>query len=142
MWGRWRWARHRNEAVVRRLFDAFGRGDIPAAMELFAEDVVFRSPVTHTRHETLGWARPRRGRREVLQFFSELAGAVAPEPFEVLGMISKGDTVVVEGRNSGTVRSTGTRFTHDWVMVFSLRDGKITRNDHYYDSADLLAAYH
>jgi len=129
------------ERVVRRLFEAFGRGDIPAAMELFGEDVEFRSPVTRTRHDILTWARPRRGRREVLQFFSEMGAEVAPEPFQVLGMISKGDTVVVEGRNSGTVRSTGTRFTHDWVMVFSFRDGKITRNDHYYDSAGLLAAY-
>jgi uncharacterized protein len=130
-----------NERVVRRLFEAFGRGDIPAALEFFAEDVEFRSPVTRTGHDILPWARPRRGRREVLQFFSEMGAEVAPEPFQVLSMISKGDTVVVEGRNIGTVRSTGKGFTHDWVMVFTFRDGKITRNDHYYDSADLMAAY-
>ena len=40
-----------------------------------------------------------------------------------------------------TKDQTEDEITHDWVMVFSLRDGKITRNDHYYDSADILAAF-
>jgi len=130
-----------NVRVVKRLFEAFGHGDIPAAMEFFAEDVDFQSPVARTRHETLPWARPRRGRREVMQFFAEMAAEITPEPFEIRDIMAKWDKVVVEGRNRGTVRRTGKRFIHDWVMVFSFRNGKITRNDHYYDSADLLAAY-
>jgi uncharacterized protein len=131
-----------NVEVVKRLFAAFGRGDIPGAMEFSVDDVDVRSLVTPTTHETITWARPRHGRREVMQFFSELAAWVAPEPFEVLNIIAQGDLVAVEGRNAGTIRSTGRRFTHDWVMVFSFENGRITRNYHYYDSADLLAGFH
>jgi uncharacterized protein len=110
-----------NVEVVKRLFAAFGRGDIPGAMEFFVEDVDVRSPVTRTTHETITWARPRHGRREVMQFFSEMAAWVAPEPFEVLNIIAQGDLVAVEGRNAGTIRSTGRRFTHDWAWSSRLR---------------------
>jgi len=130
-----------NVEIVRRVFEAFGRGDIITAMEYFAEDVDFQSPVVRSRHETLTWARPRHGRREVMQFFSEMAAKVAPEPFEVQDIIAQGDQIAVEGRNKGTVSSTGKRFEHDWVMIISFRNGKITRCYHYYDSADILAAF-
>ncbi|MDD1679201.1 MAG: nuclear transport factor 2 family protein [Methanomicrobiales archaeon] len=133
--------KEKNVEVVKRLFDAFGRGDIPAAMELFDEEIDSKSPVVRTTHTTLTWAHPRRGRQEVMQFFSEMAAKVAPEPFEVVNIIAQGDQVAVEGRNKGTVRSTNKRFEHDWVMIFSLKDGKITRCYHYYDSADILAAF-
>lgn len=130
-----------NAETVGRLFEAFGRGDIPGAMEFFAEDVDFRSPVTRIHHQALTWARPRHGREEVRRFFGEMAAEVRPEPFEVLTLVARDDMVAVEGRNRGTVNATGVQFVHDWAMFFSFRDGRIVRCYHYYDTADLLAAF-
>ncbi len=60
---------------------------------------------------------------------------------EALEVIAQGDRVIVEGRNRGTVRSTGRDYEHDWVMVFAVLGGKIVRNWHYYDTADVLVAF-
>jgi hypothetical protein len=39
------------------------------------------------------------------------------------------------------VKSTGRTYEHDWVMVFTLRKGKIVRFRHYYDTADIVVAF-
>ena len=130
-----------NVDVIKRMFKAFGQGDIPAVLDIFSEDIEFQSPVTRVEHAEISWARPRRGREQVAQFFKELAEKVQPEPFEVLEIIAQEDKVVVEGRNRGNVKSTGRTYEHDWVMIFTLRKGKITRFRHYYDTADILAAF-
>ena len=37
-------------------------------------------------------------------------------------------------------KSPGRSYEHDWVMVFTLRDGKIIKHRHYYDTADVAVA--
>ncbi len=131
-----------NVQCVQRLYAAFGRGDLPAVMDMLAEDVDWQSPVTRSKHAELSWSRPRHGREQVAQFLEELAEKVHAEEFEDLEFTAQGDRVVVEGRNRGTVRSTGRNYEHDWVMVFTVRGGKIVRSRHYYDTADVAMAFH
>ncbi len=50
------------------------------------------------------------------------------------------DRVVVEGYNSGIMIPTGRPYEYNWVMPFTVRDGKIVRYRHYYDTNDLLVA--
>ena len=61
-----------------------------------------------------------------------------PKGFELDQITAQHDRVVVEGRNKGSVPKTGQTYEHDWVMVFTVRGGKITRFRHYYDTADLV----
>jgi hypothetical protein len=56
--------------------------------------------------------------------------------------VAKDDRVIIEGATRGSVISTGCFFRSDWVMAFTLRNGKIIRFRHYYDSADVAAAFH
>ena len=63
------------------------------------------------------------------------------ELMETLEFTAQGDRVVAEGRNRGCVRSTGRTYEHDWVMVFTVRGGKIVTHRHYYDTADILVAF-
>jgi len=131
----------KNVQTIKEHFEAFGRGDMQSALSIVAEDVDWQSPVTRTQPKEITWAAPRHNREEVIQFFKELADKVQPEKFEVIGFIAQGDKVVVEGRNQGQIKSTGLSYEHDWVMVFTVRDGKIVRHRHYYDTADVLAAF-
>lgn len=87
------------------------------------------------------WAKPRHSREEVSSFFKELLDNVQPKKFEIFQFTAQDDRVIVEGMNSGKVKSTGCAYEHDWVMVFTLRDGKIIRYRHYYDTADILMAF-
>ncbi len=53
---------------------------------------------------------------------------------------ASGDRVVVEGSNQGTVMATGERYEHDWVMVFTIQNGKVVRFRHFYDPSDIETA--
>jgi len=47
--------------------------------------------------------------------------------------------VVVEGKNQGKIKANNKTYEHNWVMIFTFKNGKVTRFRHYYDSADLVA---
>lgn len=130
-----------NMQIVRQHFIAVGKRDLSAILDTMAEDVDFQSPVTRTEQREISWAKPRHSRENVAAFFNELFEKVQPERFETLAFITQGDQVVVEGKNSGIVKSTGRTYEHDWVMLFTLHEGKIVRFRHYYDPADLVVAF-
>ena len=130
-----------NVQVVQQLFAAFEQGKITVALEILADDVDWQSPVTRARPGKISWATPRHGRKEVAEFFKELSEKMQIERMETLDFTAQGDRVVVEGKNNGTVRSTGRTYEHDWVMVFTVRGGRIVRHRHYYDTADILVAF-
>ncbi|NIO18961.1 ketosteroid isomerase, partial [bacterium] len=92
-------------------------------METLAEDIDWQSPTTRTQPTEISWAKPRHSREEVATWFKELLEKVQPERLETLEFTAQGDRVIVEGRNRGTVKSTGRAYEHDWVMVFTLREG-------------------
>lgn len=131
-----------NVQVVQKLFAAFGQANIPSALDIRAEDVDWQSPVRRSPPSEISWAKPRHGRAEVAKFFRELSEKMQIELMETLEFTAQGDRVVVEGRNRGSVRSTGRTYEHDWVMVFTVRGGKIVTHRHYYDTADILVAFH
>ena len=129
-----------NVKLIQQMFAAFDRGDIPAVLGMVAEDADWQSPVTRAVSKEVPWAKPRHGRDELATFFQELREHMQPERLEPLAYTAQGDRVVVEGKNRGTVRANGRPYEHDWVMIFTLRQGLIARMRHYYDTADLLAA--
>ena len=131
---------HDNVQIVQQMFAALGQGNLAAALETYSENVDFRSPVTRTMSAEISWAKPRHSREEVAEFFKELSEVVAIEKMEPLEITAEGNRVIVEVKNRFIVRSNGRNLEHDVVMVFKLREGKIVRNWHYYDTMDVLAA--
>ncbi|WP_040378568.1 nuclear transport factor 2 family protein [Dethiobacter alkaliphilus] len=130
-----------NERVVKQHFAFFGQGNLPDALELFAEDVDFQSPVTKNPPEEISWAKPRYSKKDVALFFKELSEKIQVKKMEAMFFTCQNDRVIVEGRNGGVVKATGRGYEHDWVMVFTLQDEKICRARHYYDTADIVAAF-
>ena len=130
-----------NLHVVQQMFDAFDQGNIQAGLDIYAENVDFQSPVTRTSPSEISWAKPRHSRMEVAEYFEELFEKVQPERLETIWFTAQDDRVIVEGKNRGTAKSTGRSYEHDWVMVFTLRDGEIVRFRHYYDTADIVTAF-
>jgi len=130
-----------NVQVVQEMYAAFGQKYMPAVLDTLSDDVDWQSPVTRTQPDEISWSKPRKGREEVGLFFKEMAEKVHPDKLEPLEITAQGDRVVVEGKNRGTVRSTGKPYEHDWVMIFTVRQGKIVRMRHYYDSIDIRVAF-
>ncbi len=130
-----------NVAVVREFFATLERGDLPGVIEFVGEKINWQSPVTRTHPPEIPWSSIRRTKQEVAAFFKELGQNVKPEGFVLFKISAQDDRVVVEGKNRGTVRKTGRTYEHEWVMIFSIRDNKISRFRHYHDSADLVGAF-
>jgi len=128
-------------AVVREFYALLGRGDLPGVVELVGDEIDWQSPVTRTHPPEIRWSRLRHTRQDVAEFFKELGANVKPEGFELSVITAQDDRVVVEGQNRGTVRATGRTYEHQWVMAFTIRDGRIVRFRHYYDTADLIGAF-
>jgi ketosteroid isomerase-like protein len=128
-----------NVTLIQRLFEAFSVGDVASVLAALTDDVDWQGPVSqHTG--SLPWAGRRRGHEQVADYFRQLAATSQFHPMEDVVFTAAGDRVVAEGRNRNTARATGRPYEHEWVMVFTIRDGKIARFRHYYDPADITHA--
>lgn len=107
-----------NEAVVRRMFDAFARKEGLALRGLFAEDAVWSVPgrgVMAGRHE---------GREAIFRFLARL-------PKETGGTYGSElvDVLASDGRAAALYRARGTRHGRtlelDQVLLFDIADGLV-----------------
>ena len=128
-----------NVEMIERLFQAFGRGDAGTILAALTDDVDWQGPVSG-QADTLPWAGRRRGRDQVADYFRQFGATSEWHPMEDVVYTASGDRVVVEGRNRNTARATGQPYEHQWVMVFTITDGRIARFRHYYDPADITVA--
>ena len=125
----------KNVEIVRKSFDAIGRGDVDALLDLYDPDIEFE-PLTGTRVETGGY----RGHQGVRRYFEE-ASEVWDEVRPVAGEITTtGDQVVVFGHCSirGKASEIETDSPCSWVIT--VRDGKITRHRVYRTTSEALEA--
>jgi ketosteroid isomerase-like protein len=121
-----------NVDLLRSTYEAFGRGDIPAVMEAFADDITWHVPAV------LPHGGDARGKEEVGGFFQRLASTWEDFGLEFGDFVASGDRVCVIGRASGRLDGTQTGF--GFVHCWTVRDGKCTDFDEYVDPAPELLA--
>ncbi len=132
----------KNIKIVKDMFAAFSRGDIATLTSYLDEKVDWQSPATRTMVKEIPWSRQRLSRAEVSLFFGEIMNKLKIDDISYTKIISDGDTVLLEGTSRGSAIPTGCFFGSDWMMSITLRDGKVVKVRHYYDSADVAAAFH
>ncbi len=125
-----------NVEVVQRAYEAFGRGDIPAMLEVMTDDVDWNLQGP----SAIPWAGPRHGREEVGEFFSLLGQTLDFEQFEIREIVSQGDTVVHLGYERLRVKQTGRLVEAEWTHVYTLRNGKVAKGRFYVDTAQMVVA--
>ena len=119
---------HPNEDLIRRGFDAFGKGDMDTLRELFDPDITYhlpgRSPLAGDYH----------GPDEVLGLFArifelsggtfqaELHDAVANDEHAVALFVARGqrEGTTLEDRNVLVVHVRGGKFGEVWVLATDL----------------------
>lgn len=127
-----------NVDLIRRLYEAFGKGDINTIIDHLASQFVWRFDAPSTVPFAGDFKTPDEVRRG---FFGSLAEtqkdqAVKPEEF-----IARDDNVVMIGRYSAVVTATNKRIDVPLVHVFSIQNGKVTRYLNFTDSATIAEAY-
>lgn len=127
-----------NVQIVQDLYAAFGRGDMPAILELLAEDVDWHFVGKPT---DVPFAGCRKGHQEMIEFFSIVAQNCDVYEFGPHEVLSFDDRVISLGHERVGVKSTGRIFETDWVHLFTVEDGKIVRLQEFYDTATMAAAF-
>jgi uncharacterized protein len=124
--------------TVQKMYDAFGRGDVPAILEHLADDVQWEYGVTST---DVPWLQPRRGPAEVARFFEALS-ALDFHKFQPKEFLAAGHLVVVLFDLEVTVRATGKRIVEDdEVHIWYFNEGgKVARFRHRVDTHQHLMA--
>lgn len=122
-----------NTTTTMTIYEAFGRGDVPAILEHLADDVEWeRSP----RDTGLPYLQPRRGRDQVVGFFTDLMANLELTHFEPLAFCDGGDTVAVPVAHAGRIVGGGDIPMTDEVHVWRFGpDGKVTGFQHVLDYA-------
>lgn len=128
-----------NAAKVQAIYEAFGKGDVPAILSSLADDVDWDYGHDST---DVPWIQPRRGRDAVGAFFAALS-ALDFHKFAPKELLEAGSTVVALIEVEYTVKATGKRVTdEDEVHIWRFGpDGKVARFRHVVDTHAVQLAY-
>jgi ketosteroid isomerase-like protein len=129
-----------NAAAVQRIYEAFGRGDVPAILDEVAEDVAWEQWAdNHSQRAAVPWMAERSGHDGVEEFFG-VVGTLDIRELQVLSIMSGGDQVVVEVLIDATTPEGG-NYRDEELHLWTFGDeGKVKRLRHYTDTAKHIAA--
>jgi len=125
--------------TVQQIYQAFGRGDVPAILNHLAAGVEWEYGVNST---DVPWLQPRRGRAQVAEFFQALA-AIDIHKFEPRTFLEAGNIIVVLLDLEATVRGTQRRLVEeDEVHIWYFDSGgQVSRFRHRADTHQHWVAY-
>jgi len=124
-----------NVEFVRGLYAAFGQGDVPAVLGAMDPRIEWREAEGNPYQPSgNAWTGPDAIMQNLfLKLGTEWDGFTV-HPKEVH---DAGDTVVVEGRYTGTHKATAKSLDAQFCHVFKIRDNKITSFQQFVDTAQL-----
>lgn len=123
-----------NVEIMQDLYAAFGRGDIPTVLAAMDPKIEWHEAEGNPYGSGVAWVGPEAILENLfVKLASEWDGfAATPKEFH-----DAGDTVVVEGRYSGTYKATGRHLDAQMAHIWRLRDGKVTSFQQYVDTVHL-----
>jgi ketosteroid isomerase-like protein len=124
-----------NLAILKKGYEDFGKGDIPAVLAVFDENIEW------TEAEGFPYAGTYKGPQNVAEgVFTKLGTEWDGYTVKANEFIDAGDRIVVLGKYSGTYKATGKSFEAEFAHVWTLRDGKAVNFMQYADTALVQAA--
>lgn len=123
--------------IIKSLYEAFGRGDVPAVLGAFDPQIQWRN----AEGFLYAAGNPYVGPQAVAEgIFMRITSDVQDFAVHPARYHDAGDTVVVEGRYKGTWKSTGTPVDAAFAHVWHLEGGKVVQFDQYTDTKQWTVA--
>jgi uncharacterized protein len=122
-----------NVRLLKSLYDAFGRGDIPTVLAAMSQDIKWYQAESNPYMPSgQAWVGPDAVMSNLfMKLGTEWNGfAVHPRSFH-----DAGDSVIVEARYSGTYKATGRSMDAQVCHIWDVKDGKVSRFQQYLDTA-------
>jgi ketosteroid isomerase-like protein len=127
-----------NVTLLKSLYGAFGKGDIPAVLGLMSPDIKWYEAESNPYRPS---GEPWVGPEAVLNnLFMRMGAEWEGFTIHTRSFYGAGDSVIVEARYSGTYKPTGKSIDVQVCHVWDVKDGKVTRFQQYVDTAKLQAA--
>jgi ketosteroid isomerase-like protein len=124
-------------AIVRRLYDAFSRGDVPAVLGALDDGIRWQEAEGFVYAD----GNPYVGPNAVLQgVFGRLAGEWADFKVHPREIHATPDGAITEGRYTGTYKATGRQVDAQFAHVWTITSGKISGFQQYTDTAQFHKA--
>ena len=129
----------RNVQTVQSLYAAFGRGDVPAILDRVADNTHWSF---NAINRTVPWYQPVTSKATLPRFFQSLAENLDMHVFEPRQFFDSGDEVLAHVHIEYTVKKTGRRVNTEQLHWWTFdAEGKITRQLHFEDTAQVVAAF-
>lgn len=132
-----------NLSTIQTVYEAFGRGDIPAILDQLADDVIWEAWENDNTAQEAGvaWVLPRKGRAGVMDFFQDVADGLEFHSFEPRNLLEGGNQVAATIAFDVTAKATGERFQDEEIHLWTFdEDGKVSAMRHYLDTAKHIRA--
>ena len=122
--------------IVRRYYDALGRGDVPAVLSLLDAQIEWTEAERFPYYSGT-WRSPQSILDNVLK---PLAADWAGFSAKAHEFIAEGDRVVALGTYSGTFKKTGRSFSAAFAHVWTVRGDRLASFNMHTDTAKVLEA--
>ena len=122
-----------NVEVVRRIFEGWSRGDFSVGAELLAADFEWKQYAGAVEPGTRRGGEVGTSLKKIFEIYEDFR--VQPEEY-----IDAGEKVVVAARVNATSRRAGMPLKGTWAFVWTVRDGRLVRNEVYANRAEALQA--
>ncbi len=132
-----------NVQTVQGIYEAFGKGDVPAILECMADDVEWEQWAGANTGQEAGvpWLARRSGVPGVVEFLEAVAANLEFHVFEPRNLLDGGNQVAATIAIDATVTPTGERFQDEEIHLWTFDDaGKVTGMRHYADTAKHIRA--
>ncbi len=126
-----------NTETVRGIYEAFAKGDVPAVLAMFDASIEWNEAENFLYADGNPYIGPNRVLEGVFMRLGSEWENFSASPEEIL---DAGDTIVALGRYAGRFRKNGQDVNAQFVHVWRLRDGKVTRFQQYTDTAQFAQA--
>jgi ketosteroid isomerase-like protein len=127
-----------NIDLVKKLYRAFGQGDIKTIVDHLADQLSWRFDAPSVVPYAGEHVTPDQVREG---FFQPLASTQKDYALRTEEFIAQDDRVVTVGRYGATVTSTGKSFDLPLVHVWTVQNGKVKRFVNFTDTAEVAEAY-
>jgi ketosteroid isomerase-like protein len=126
-----------NLEIVRSLYAAFAKGDVPAVLGVLAPNLEWREADNFIYADGNPYVGPAAVLQGVfLRLATEWNGfAAVPQQF-----FDAGGAVIVSGRYTGAYKATGKKIDAQFAHHWTLEDGKVTHFQQYTDTLQVAQA--
>ena len=123
-----------NHAITTKMYEDFAKGDVPAVLAVLDGDIRW----FEAEGNPFWLGAPAIGPQQVVeQVFTRLGQDYDGFTITVNRIVGLGDTVVMEGRYSGSGKASGRPLDAQVVHVWDFEEGKAVRFQQYVNTAQL-----